>query len=209
MSDKTKLTVEVIHDYICPWCWVGYFQAKRLEAEFPKITLDWKGYELLPEGRFDVPAFAGPKERDPAKPLSRFEIHAQSEGVPYNPNRSIGFVFSHDALEGAEFAKAIGPKEFDSYNEGVYRAYWERSEDISDLTVLSKIAGEAELNVDEFAIAVQEKRFNHLIVPFDDEAYADDITHVPTFRYRGERTAEAPYAVIRDLTQRFLTWYDK
>jgi predicted DsbA family dithiol-disulfide isomerase len=209
MSERPKFTVEVIHDYICPWCWVGYFQAKRLEAEFPNIHLDWKGYELLPEGRFDAPVFTGQKELDPNRPLNRFELHAQSESVPYNPSRPIGFVFSHNALEGAEYAKAQGKLQFDTFNEGVYRAYWEKSKDISDIEILADIAENAGLERGDFVNALREKRFNHLIVPFDDEAYADDITHVPTFRFRGERTAEAPYAVIRDLTLRFLTWYDK
>jgi predicted DsbA family dithiol-disulfide isomerase len=208
MASDSKLTVIVAHDYICPWCWVGYFQAKRLEAEFPQITLDWRGYELLPEGRFEAPVFT-PREPDPERPLNRFELHAQSEGVPYNAYRPIGFVFSHNALEGAEYAKAQGKLQFDHYNEGVYRAFWEQSKDISDVQVLANIASNSGLNRDDFVSALHEKRFNDLIVPFDDEAYADDITHVPTFKFRGERAAEAPYAIIRNLTERFLTWYDK
>lgn len=208
MSEK-KLTVVVAHDYICPWCWVGYFQAVRLKNEFPQLSFDWRGYELLPEGRFDIPEFKGPKPRDPSRPLSRFELHAQSEGVPYNPFRTIGAVRSHNALEGAEFAKQFGEDAFDKYNEGVYRAYWEGMKDISSLDVLSEAAAGAGLDPAEFAKAVSERKFEDKIVPFDDEAYADDITHVPTFQFRGERAAEAPYSTIRDLAQRFLIWYDK
>ncbi len=44
---------------------------------------------------------------------------------------------------------------------------------------------------------------------FDDDAYAADVTHVPTFLFRGERCAEAPYSAIHDLAQRYLIWYDK
>lgn len=208
MSEK-NLTVIVAHDYICPWCWVGYFQAERLKNEFPQLRFDWVGYELLPEGRFEIAPFKGPKPRDPTRPLSRFELHAQSEGVPYNPFRTIGAVRSHNALEGAEFAKLSGPDAFDKYNEGVYRAYWEGMRDISDMAVLSEIAGQAGLDTAAFAEAVSERRFEEKIVPFDDDAYARDITHVPTFAFRGERAAEAPYSTIRDLAMRFLIWYDK
>jgi predicted DsbA family dithiol-disulfide isomerase len=208
MSSDPVLKVTVAHDYICPWCWVGFFQAKKLELEFPRIVLDWKGYELLPEGRFEAPVFT-PKEPDPDRPLNRFELHAQSEGVPYNPYRPIGFVFSHNALEGAEYAKAQGKMEFDAYNEAVYRAYWEQSKDISDRDVLGNIASNSGLNRDDFISALHEKRFNNLIVPFDDEAYAADVTHVPSFIFRGERVSEAPYITIRDCAERFLIWYDR
>ncbi len=208
MANENELTVTVAHDYICAWCWVGFFQAKRLAAEFPKISLNWKGYELLPEGRFEAPVFT-PREPDPLRQLSRFELFAQTESVPFNPHRPIGFVFSHNALEGAEYAKAQGKLEFEAYNEGVYRAYWEQSKDISDIDVLANIAGDARLNRDDFISAIHEKRFNHLITPFDDEAYAVDVTHVPTFWFRGERVAEAPYAIIKNLTERYLTWYDR
>lgn len=208
MSEK-NLTVIVTHDYICPWCWVGWFQAERLKREFPQIAFDWRGYELLPEGRFEMKPFSGPKPRDPTRPLSRFELFAQCEGVPYNPFRTIGGIRSHNALEGAEYAKAQGTEPFEKYNEGVYRAYWEAMRDISDLNVLGEIAGAASLDTEDFIRAVTERRYADKIVPFDDEAYADDITHVPTFQFRGERAAEAPYSTIRDLTQRFLIWYDK
>ena len=208
-EEQPMLTVTIAHDYICPWCWVGFFQAKRLQNEFPQITLDWRGYELIPEERFPIPPFTGPKPRDPARPLSRFELFAQSEGVPFNPVRTIGAVRSHNALEGAEFAKEHGVEAFDRYNEGVYRAYWEKMQDISDKTLLRGIAREAGLDDEVFAAAVTERRYDAQIVPFDDEAYAEDITHVPTFKFRGERCAEAPYAVIRDLTLRYLIWYDK
>ena len=49
MSETNKLSVTIAHDYLCPWCWVGYFHALRLKEEFPKIEQIWVGYELLPE----------------------------------------------------------------------------------------------------------------------------------------------------------------
>jgi predicted DsbA family dithiol-disulfide isomerase len=208
MSLSKNLTVTVAHDYICPWCWVGFFHAKQLLVDFPQITLDWKGYELLPVGRFAPPSFT-PKPHDPNRAPSRFELFAQSEGVAFNPARTIGFVYSHNALEGAEYAKTFGKEAFENYNEGVYRAYWEKSLDISNVDFLADIAHEAGIGREDFITAVTQKRFNELIVPFDDEAYAEDITHVPTFRFRGERVAEAPYAIIKNLTERFLIWNDK
>lgn len=207
MPGENPLIVTVAHDYLCPWCWVGFFQAQQLQREFPRITLDWVGYELLPEELGPLPE-TKPKPRDPNRPPDRFEAFAAAEGVPLHA-RTIGVVRTHNALEGAEYVKHRAPERFDDYNEAVYRAYWERSEDIGDLDVLSAIARDAGLDASDFRDAVAAKAYYDRIIRFDDDAYARDVTHVPTFIFRGERCAEAPYGTIRDLARRFLIWYDK
>lgn len=208
MATNDTLTVSVMHDYLCPWCWVGFFQAQKLQAEFPQLRLDWVGAELLPEELGPLPEYK-PTPKDPNAPPSRFDMLAQSEGVPLTENRTIGVVRTHFALEGAEYVKDKAPQLFDAYNEAVYRAFWERSEDISNLDVLAAFVRNIGLDAAEFTRAVSAKTYHDKIVRFDDNAYAADITHVPTFAFRGERCAEAPYATIRDLASRFLIWYDK
>ncbi len=211
MPTDRPLSVTIAHDYLCPWCWVGFFQAKKLKEEFPQIAQNWVGYELLPEELGPLPDYK-PKPKDPdapPTPPNRFELFAEAEGVPLTPNRTIGVIRTHFPLEGAEYVKDKAPELFDAYNEAVYRAFWEHSEDISDLDVLGKIAASAGLDADDFVRAVSAKTYYDKIVRFDDDAYAADVTHVPTFLFRGERCAEAPYTIIRDLAQRYLIWYDK
>jgi len=207
-QDKT-LSVTIAHDYLCPWCWVGFFQAQRLRREFPRIKQVWRGYELLPEELGPLPDFQ-PQPPDPDAPPSRFGLFSQAEGVPSPPTwPALGFVRTHAALEGAAYAQDKAPDRFDAYNEAVYRAFWERSEDISDLAVLGRLAQSAGLDRDGFLQAISAKAYYDEIVRFDDDAYAADITHVPTFLFRGERCAEAPYSTIRELAERYLIWYDK
>lgn len=211
MSTPKNLVVRVAHDYLCPWCWVGFFQAQKLQAEFPQITLDWVGCELLPEELGDLPVY-DPKPKDPDAAPTRFEMFAASEGVPLH-ERTIGVVRTHAPLEGAEWVKDKFPAKFDAYNEAVYRAFWERSDDISNLDILGNLVASIGIDdksdVSDFLSAVANKKYYDKIVRFDADAYADDVTHVPTFCFRGERCAEAPYDTIRDLTSRFLIWYDK
>lgn len=183
------------------------FHARRLKEEFPQITLNWVGYELLPEELGPLPDYK-PQPRDLTKPPTRFEAFAEAEGVILH-ERAIGVVRTHNPLEGAEFAKEHAPERFDDYNEAVYYAFWERSEDISDLDVLGRIAQNCGLDRTAFIAAVASKKYHDKIVRFDDDAYANDVTHVPTFLFRGERCAEAPYATIRELATRFLIWYEQ
>jgi predicted DsbA family dithiol-disulfide isomerase len=112
-------------------------------------------------------------------------------------------VRSHRALLGAEFARAEG--KFDAYNEAVYRAYWEEREDISEPAVLERLAANAGLDPAAFLVAVNAERFAENIVPFDDEAYAMGIRHVPTFLFGAEeKLAEANYADLAHAADRFL-----
>ena len=208
MDQEKQLSVTIAHDYLCPWCWAGFIQAKKLRQEFPQIRQIWQGYELLPEELGPLPDFK-PQPKDPNAPASRFERFSEAEGAPVPEGRTIGVIRTHHALEGAAYAQDKEPARFDAYNEAVYRAFWERSEDISDLAVLGKLAEDAGLNKTAFLAAVSGKAYHDQIVRFDDDAYAADVTHVPTFIFRGERCAEAPYATIRELAQRYLIWYDK
>ncbi len=113
------------------------------------------------------------------------------------------FARSHRALLGAEFARVAG--RFDAYNETVYRAYWEEREDISEPAVLERLAARAGLDAAAFSDAVNAERFAENIVPFDDEAYATGIRHVPTFLFGAEeKMAEANYADLAHAAERFL-----
>ena len=208
MDKDNQLTVTIAQDYQCPWCWVGFVQAKRLREEFPQIRQVWRGYELLPEELGPLPDFK-PTPPDPDAPPTRFTLFSQAEGAPVPEGRTISVIRTHYALEGAAYAQDKAPERFDAYNEAVYRAFWERSEDISDLDILGRLAEGAGLDTSDFLAAVSAKAYHKEIVRFDDDAYAADVTHVPTFIFRGERCAEAPYSTIRDLAQRYLIWYDK
>jgi predicted DsbA family dithiol-disulfide isomerase len=203
--NRTNDTMLIAHDYLCPWCWIGFFQARRLSEEFPQIRQDWRGYELLPESAGPLPAF---KLRTyPFDPPTRLDRLAEIDDVRIPSGRTIGAVRTHDALQGAEYVKAKAPERFDIYNERVYRAYWEQSADISDYQVLGQIAEASGLDTDDFLAAIAAREFSDKIVPFNQPAYAEDVTHVPSFIFRGERCAEAPYSTIRDMAQRFVVWY--
>ena len=207
MSETNKLSVTIAHDYLCPWCWVGYFHALRLKEEFPKIEQIWVGYELLPEELGPLPDFK-PRPRDRENP-SRFDLFTDSEEVIIPDGRTVGIIRTHNALEGAEWFKEHAPDRFDDYNGAVYRGFWQHSVDISDLTLLTEIARDNGADPDSFRSALEAKQYHDKIVRFDDDAYAADVTHVPTVIFRGERCAEAPYSTVQELASRYLIWYDK
>lgn len=191
---QTDLTILVAHDYKCPWCWFGLFQVKRLRQDFPKLTFDWRGYECQVD----------PRHR-PA-PCDRLRELVATDQIRM-PSRWPSVVNTHLALEGAEFFKETNPTLFDAYNEAVYRAFWDRSEDISKLEVLKGIVGDLGVDLAAFQEAVTSRIYRERIVPLSTRIPIDGITHLTTFCFRGEQCAEAPYSTVHDLAYRFVAWY--
>jgi predicted DsbA family dithiol-disulfide isomerase len=191
----------VAHDYICPWCYVGWDQGKRLKAEFPDLELIWRGYELLPEGLEYTPAPPDPNEgTKPAVP-SRFELLVAADGIVM-PERTRPFSRSRRALEGAEFALEAGRA--DDYHDAVYHSYWHEDSDISDMATLTEIAEQAGLDVGAFLAALESGRYRDRIVEFDDPAHAAGVWNVPTWMLPEKWIAEQPYAVVREYAARFV-----
>lgn len=191
----------VAHDFICPWCWVAWEQAKRLAVEFPTLELDWVGYELLPEGLEYNPPKPDPDAPKKPRVPGRFELLLLAEGLTL-PKRTRSFSRSRKALEGVEFAKEAGKA--DAYLDAVYHAYWEEDQDIADMEVLKAAAAKAGLDVEAFTRALEERTYRDRIVEFDDPAHEAGIWNVPTWMFPEEWVAEQPYSVVQPMMARFV-----
>ena len=191
----------VAHDFICPWCWVAWEQAKKLNAEFPTLELDWVGYELLPEGLEYTPAAPDPNEPKKPRIAGRFDLFLLAEGLTV-PKRSRPFSRSRRALEGVEFAKSAGKA--DAYLDAAYHAYWEEDRDIADMAVLAEVAAKAGLDVEAFTRALEQRTYRDRIVEYDDPAHAAGVWNVPTWMFPEEWVAEQPYIVVRAMAERFV-----
>jgi predicted DsbA family dithiol-disulfide isomerase len=190
-----SITIPIAHDFICPWCWVGLLQAKRLKEEFG-VSLDWRGYELWPE----VLAWPewGPGAPEPAnKPPvpSRFDFILYADGITLPKADKPHRMRTHNAHEALEFAKRAGKA--DEFVEALYRSYWEEGRDINDPEVLVDLAPSILGDVTGLKEAIETRQFASDIVEFDDDAHEHGIYNVPTFFIGEKRLAEQPYVVIR------------
>lgn len=191
----------VAHDFICPWCWVAWEQAKKLAVDFPTLELNWVGYELLPEGLEYTPSPPDPEAAKKPRIPGRFDLLLLAEGLTV-PKRTRSYSHSRRALEGVEFAKAAGKG--DAYLGAVYHAYWEEDRDIADMAVLTEIAAQAGLDVDAFTRALEERTYRDTVVEYDDPAHAAGVWNVPTWMFPEEWVAEQPYVVVHEMAARFV-----
>ena len=193
--------LQVAFDVVCPWCWVAWRQAARLQVEFPSLTFRWVGYELLPAGLEYKPSPPDPDaDRKPRIP-SRFELLLAADGLTM-PVRKSPLSNSRRALEGAEFACEAGRA--DAYLDALYHSYWEEDRDISDKTVLTEIAESAGLDVAAFMTALENQTYRDRVIEFNEPAHAAGVWNVPTWMFPEEWVAEQPYSVVRDMAARFI-----
>ncbi|MFM7321871.1 MAG: DsbA family protein [Armatimonadota bacterium] len=197
-------TVALYHDYLCPWCWVGFLQAEELEREFG-LQFEWIGAELFPPDLEGPPSNPGPQPpRDPARAKDRFDRFCDEESVDF-PEPRPGFVRTHAAMLGAEHARAIDPALERAWHAAVYKAYWLDCADIEDIAVLRAIGESVGLDPDALEESIRAERHADAILPFDDPAYASGIRNVPTFVFgANEQLAEANLDDLRRATERFL-----
>lgn len=188
-------TIPVAHDFICPWCWVGLLQVKRLQEEFG-VSFEWLGYELFPES-LEWPDSPPPQVPPLNKPrvLSRFDFLLVADGVqmPYadRPKK----MRTYNAHQAVEYAKTEGVHT--QLVEALYEAYWVRGEEINDIDVIVRIADSIVNDREALVQVIKNKAFEDKVVGFDDAAYASGVYNVPTFTIGGERYAEQPYVNLR------------
>ncbi len=190
-----SLKIPVAHDFICPWCWVGLLQVKRLEAEFG-VEFEWLGYELFPEelewGNYAAPI---PPPNKPPVP-SRLDFILIADNVKLPPSNRPQKMRTFNAHEAVEYAKTEGVA--NALIEKLYYAYWEEGKAINELEMLLDLGTGIITDLAAYEKAILEKSFKHNIVGFDAEAYSKGVYNVPTYFIGGQRYAEQPYVIVRD-----------
>lgn len=190
------ITIPVAHDFICPWCWVGLLQAKRLMAE-EGVEIEWLGYELWPADLpRPLPTAPTPPNPDRPETPSRLDFLLIADGVELPKAVKPARMLTHNAHEAAEYAKTKG-KGFEMV-EALYRAYWERGVNIDEPETLQILAKPLGLDGEGLADAIAKQAYKDRIVGFDDPAYASGVYNVPTFYIGGKRYAEQPYVVLQE-----------
>ena len=157
---KAALTLDVVSDSVCPWCYVG---KRNLDAALAQITdldvtVSWRPFQLDPtiprEGisRHDYMA----RKFGPEKIK---EIHTRLEGI----GKAAGIDFAFDKIEKSpntlnahrliRWSQASG-KQTDVV-EALFCAYFTQGKDIGAQTVLTDIARDFGLDAREIGAALQ------------------------------------------------------
>jgi len=157
---KTSITLDVVSDAVCPWCYVG---KRNLDAAIAQltdmdVTVSWRPFQLDPtiprEGisRHDYMA----RKFGPEKIK---EIHTRLEGV----GKAAGIDFDFDKIERSpntlnahrliRWSQSSGKQT--QVVEALFSAYFAQGKDIGAQNVLTDIARDAGLDAREIGAALQ------------------------------------------------------
>ena len=173
MSDDLRptITVDVVSDVVCPWCFVGKRKLEQALALVPelKVELNWRPFQLdptIPEGGVSRRDYMT-KKFGPEKIAA---IHERLEGI----GAEAGIPFAFDKIERSpntldahrviRWAQATGAQT--ALVERLFTLYFIEGADIGDRDVLARLAGEhgldakqirAALDTNQHAVAVQQE----------------------------------------------------
>jgi predicted DsbA family dithiol-disulfide isomerase len=145
------LTIDVVSDVVCPWCYIG---KRRLESalamgERPRLEIRWHPFQLNP----DIPAegadrrsyleakFGGPQRA--REIYARVEAAGQEAGIAFAFERIERQPNTVDAHRLIAWAQANALERTDALVERLFKAYFTEGADIGDMHELARLAGEA------------------------------------------------------------------
>lgn len=146
----------------------------QLTESDPSLELIWRAYELRPE---PVPMIDPNSDylrrvwSDSVAPLAE-RLGVMMRFPPVKPRTRL-------AHEAAHWARAQG--RFDDYHEEIFRAFFERGEDIGDLEVLIALGRKLELDSNSLQQALTNHEFVASVMADEREAARLGVTGVPAF----------------------------
>jgi len=143
---KARLAVEVVHDLVCPWCFLGVQRLVTTLRRRPDLLCDiiWRPFLLNPDmpragmTRYDyvIRKFGG-EERARRLYASITEI-GRGEGIPFRFERIRRAPSSVDAHRLVRYAERAGRGA--QAVEALFYAYFADGKDIGDIAVLVAVA---------------------------------------------------------------------
>jgi predicted DsbA family dithiol-disulfide isomerase len=149
---KARLTIEIVHDLVCPWCFLGVRRLLRTLRRRPDLLfeLTWRPFLLnpdMPRAGMSRPDYVmrkfGGEDRARRLYASISEI-GRAEGVPFRFDRIRRTPSSVDAHRLVRYAGRHGCA--DAMVEALFSAHFTDGHDIGDLSVLVAIASASGLD---------------------------------------------------------------
>lgn len=207
----TAVHIDVLFDFICPWCLIGKRQLQRAlqmlaeEAPQAEVTVSWHGVQLLPNlppkgepfeafylqrlGSHDAVRMRQAQVRDAAAAVG---LEIDFGRIPRMPNTA-------DAHRLFAEAGRIGSREqIDALLERLFAGYFQRGEDLGHGQTLLDIAGACGFDSDLLADSLSESGR-----PYVGSRRAGN--GVPAFRFNaqleqvGAQPAEVLLQSLRDV----------
>ena len=188
-----NMTVEVVSDAVCPWCWIGKRHLeKATDALSGRVAVQtvWRPFELnqdMPKGGMERSAYR-------LRKFGSLDFSAQLDARVAEAGRAAGLDFRHDLMKWTPntidchrliwFAGREGKQE--QVVEGLFQAYFHEGRNIGDLAMMTDIAEKAGLDRARVEKLLESDEGQDEVMRELAKARHLGISGVPTFLIGGE-----------------------
>ena len=184
---KKKVTIDIISDIICPWCYIGKSRLMRaieqVSDDFEVVTRlrPFQLYPKIPKGGLPKEAF--PATRKPGVGAALKEA-ATAENITFN-YKNIKVI--PNTLEAHRLMSLCADNDLkNKLGMALFESYFVKTEDVEDPLILARIARDAGLakeKIDQFLHSnIGEQAVTEEILALK----ADGVTAVPSFILDGD-----------------------
>ena len=151
MAETAPITIDVVSDAVCPWCYLGQKRLDEALAAAPEVeaSVRWRPYQLdptIPADGLDRKAYMEAKFGNTGR------LQAAHDRL-VELGRDAGIAFAFDRIERSpntldahrliRWAGGNGDAQQGAIVRRLFRAYFEEGRDIGSHEVLTGLAGEA------------------------------------------------------------------
>ena len=201
MSQK-KLKIVVFSDYICPFCYIGYYRVEQLKENYD-LEVEWRPFEIHPETPKEgtkLNSLNFPKDYLDMM-IANIKSLADEAGITLKLSEKLPN--SRLALYISEFARKKG--KFDEFHRLVLDSYWKEGKNIGDQTLLLTLAEKVGLNRNEVLDYIISEEPKSELTKSLKELRQYGINGVPTFIIGDKIVVGAqPYDVFKKVIENAL-----
>ena len=181
------MSVEVVSDVVCPWCFIGHRSLSAALDLVPdvEVAIDWQPYQLhpyLPREGVDYKEHYARKFRGNAAPLvARVKDAGRSVGIDFRfdkiervPNSLSAHAVIGWAKPGLERNQIV---------ERLFEAYFLEGQDVGDVQVLGSLAAEVGMDGSEIEARLRRDEDRAEVASTADNNRREGITGVPFFKF--------------------------
>jgi predicted DsbA family dithiol-disulfide isomerase len=211
-----RITIDIVSDVVCPWCYLGKARLELAIAEVQDevgVDINWRPYRLNP----DYPAEGVDQKKMLIQKLGGEERVAESHKRLSDFGREVGIAFDFDAIK-------IGPNTLDAHRlvhwavtesreiqenviNALFKAYFEEGRNVGDHAVLLDIAQKAGLDRDVIAALLASDADRDLMLAEIEAAQKIGVNGVPFFIFdqqyaiSGAQTPDVLAGALRDIAK--------
>ena len=154
MLNTPPLSIDIVSDVVCPWCYIGKRKleaalARRASDDAQRVQVRWLAFQLnpdIPTGGVDRRSYLEKKFGGPERAqqiYARVKAAGQEVGIPFDFERIVRQPNTVNAHRLIAWAQDLDLAASDALVERLFRAYFIDGIDIGDIDALAKLAGDA------------------------------------------------------------------